>query len=116
VADPENSSGSYIAFYPRHSSAAENNLYLDELYGLNMDSTDLVIMSACETGAGQLLGSEGVISLSRGFTYAGCLSIVNSLWKADDQATADILKRFHAYLQEGYSKSKALQMAKLDYY
>lgn len=115
VADPENSSGSYIAFYPRHSSAAENNLYLDELYGLNMDSTDLVIMSACETGAGQLLGSEGVISLSRGFTYAGCLSIVNSLWKADDQATADILKRFHAYLQEGYSKSKALQMAKLDY-
>jgi CHAT domain-containing protein len=115
VADINNSSGSYIAFYPGHKAAAEDNLYLDELYGLNMDSTDLVIISACETGTGQLIGSEGVISLSRGFTYAGCNSVINSLWKADDQATANILKRFHEYLQKGYDKSKALQQAKLDY-
>lgn len=115
VADINNSSGSYIAFYPNHKAAAEDNLYLDELYGLNMDSTDLVIISACETGTGQLIGSEGVISLSRGFTYAGCNSVINSLWKADDQATANILKRFHEYLQKGYDKSKALQLAKLDY-
>jgi CHAT domain-containing protein len=115
VADINNSSGSYIAFYPNHKVASEDNLYLDELYGLNMDSTDLVIISACETGTGQLIGSEGVISLSRGFTYAGCNSVINSLWKADDQATASILKRFHEYLQKGYDKSKALQQAKLDY-
>jgi hypothetical protein len=59
--------------------------------------------------------SEGVLSLTRGFAYAGCASIVNSLWKADDEATAAILHRFHGYLQKGYTKSKALRQAKLDY-
>ena len=115
MADANNSSASYIAFYPAKGLPADDNLYLDELYGLNMDSTDLVIISACETGTGKLMGSEGVISLSRGFTYAGCNSVINSLWKADDAATAAILQQFHVYLQQGYAKSKALQLAKLDY-
>jgi CHAT domain-containing protein len=115
MADINKSSASYIAFYPLKGQPPEDNLYLDELYGLNMDSTDLVIISACETGAGQLIGSEGVMSLSRGFTYAGCNAVINSLWKADDAATAAILKQFHIYLQKGYGKAKALQLAKLDY-
>jgi hypothetical protein len=59
--------------------------------------------------------SEGVLSLTRGFAYAGCASIVNSLWKADDEATAAILHQFHVYLQKGYTKSSALRQAKLDY-
>ena len=80
-----------------------------------MDATSLIIISACETGNGQLASSEGVLSLTRGFAYAGCASIVNSLWKADDEATATILHQFHQYLQKGYTKSKALQQAKLDY-
>lgn len=115
VADLGNPSGSYIAFYPGSGSPVENNLYLDELYGLNLDATELVIISACETGTGKLVGSEGLFSLSRGFTYAGSASVVNCLWKADDAATSAILKQFHAYLQQGYSKAKALQQAKLDY-
>jgi CHAT domain-containing protein len=80
-----------------------------------MDATQLIIVSACETGNGQLVNSEGVLSLTRGFAYAGCPSIVNSLWKADDAATSAILQRFHIYLQKGYTKSKALRQAKLDY-
>jgi CHAT domain-containing protein len=80
-----------------------------------MDATRLIIVSACETGNGQLVNSEGVLSLTRGFAYAGCPSIVNSLWKADDAATSAILQRFHIYLQKGYTKSKALRQAKLDY-
>jgi LPXTG-motif cell wall-anchored protein len=56
-----------------------------------------------------------VLSLTRGFAYAGCASMVNSLWKADDEATAAILHQFHIYLQRGYTKSKALRQAKLDY-
>jgi CHAT domain-containing protein len=62
-----------------------------------------------------LVNNEGVMSLSRAFVYAGCESTINSLWKADDRATSTILKQFHIYLQEGYSKSRALQQAKLDY-
>jgi CHAT domain-containing protein len=115
VANVQNAAGSFIAFYPRNGSVYEDRLYLEELYGLKMDVTKLVIISACETGDGELVNNEGVISLARGFAYAGCESSVNSLWKADDAATSEILKKFHFYLQKGYTKSKALQKAKVDY-
>ncbi len=113
--DPEDSKGSRIFFYPNGQTSDDDNLYLPELYGLNMDSTELVILSACESGKGETVDNEGIISLSRGFMYAGCASTVNSLWKADDESTAFILTRFHVYLERGISKSKALQKAKVDY-
>jgi CHAT domain-containing protein len=115
IADTGNSAASFIAFYPNTQQPAQDALYLEELYGLNMEGTQLIIISACETGHGQLVNSEGVLSLTRGFAYAGCASMVNSLWKADDAATAAILHQFHSYLQKGYTKSKALRQAKLDY-
>ena len=115
IADTANPSASFIAFYPQTQIPADDGLYLEELYSLNMDATQLIIISACETGNGQLVNSEGVLSLTRGFAYAGCASMVNSLWKADDEATSAILQQFHVYLQKGYTKSKALRLAKLDY-
>jgi CHAT domain-containing protein len=115
VADVENPSASYIAFYPENKSPAENYLYLEEIYTLNLDDSKLVIISACETGKGELVNNEGIISLGRAFAYAGCESSISSLWKADDKAAAAILQKFHEYLQKGYTKSKALQRAKLDY-
>jgi LPXTG-motif cell wall-anchored protein len=115
IADTGNSAASFIAFYPNAQQSANDALYLEELYGLQMEGTRLLIISACETGHGVLVNSEGVLSLTRGFAYAGCKSIVNSLWKADDAATAAILQQFHIYLQKGYTKSRALRQAKLDY-
>lgn len=115
IADTGNSAASFIAFYPQQQQPTQDALYLEELYGLNMEATRLIIISACETGNGQLVNSEGVLSITRGFAYAGCASMVNSLWKADDEATAIILHQFHQYLQQGYTKSKALRQAKLDY-
>ncbi|MFI5156226.1 MAG: CHAT domain-containing protein [Chitinophagales bacterium] len=113
--DVRNSAASFVAFYPAKGSKLEDNLYLEELYGLDMEKNRLMIISACETGQGELVANEGVISIARAFTYAGCPSVINSLWKADDQSTAAILNQFHYYLQKGFSKSKALQKAKLDY-
>ena len=55
------------------------------------------------------------MSFARAFLYAGCPSTINTLWKADDQSTAEILSRFYTYLDEGDSKSRALQKAKLDF-
>ena len=55
------------------------------------------------------------MSLARAFAYAGCASTINSLWKADDQATFMILRRFYVYLRQGETKARALQLAKLDY-
>jgi CHAT domain-containing protein len=115
MSDINNSSASYIAFYPRKKSLPDDRLFLEEVYSLNLDATQLVIISACETGKGEIVNNEGVISLARAFAYAGCLSTINSLWKADDKATSAILRQFHLYLQKGYTKSKALQQAKIDY-
>ena len=114
VARVSNPSASYIAFYPSGADGG-SRLYLDELYGLQLESVKLVIMSACETGEGKLVEGEGVLSLSRGFAYAGAQSIVTSLWKAEDHSTAFIVKKFHEYLREGRKKSVALQQAKIDY-
>ena len=102
---------SFIAFSPVNS---DYKLYAKEIYNLRLDSSELVILSACETGTGQLVRGEGLMSLSRAFTYAGCPNIITSLWKAEDKTTAYITKQLHYYLGKGYTKDKALQFAKLD--
>jgi CHAT domain-containing protein len=115
VSSLNNAAASFIAFYPAKHSRIEDCLFLEELYGLNLNATKLVIISACETGTGELVAKEGVISLSRAFAYAGCGSTINSLWRADDKATSFILQRFYVHLQKGETKARALQQAKLDY-
>lgn len=116
LADDQDPAGSYIAFYGK-SNAPDSSyrLYEKEIYNLALKDAQLVILSACETGAGKLVNGEGVFSLSRAFSYAGCRSVITSLWKADDQATAFIMQHLHQYLQKGYTKDEALQHAKLDY-
>jgi CHAT domain-containing protein len=115
VSSADNAAGSFIAFYPQTDTPIEDCLFLEELYGLDLNKTRLVVISACETGQGELVSNEGVISLARAFAYAGCSSSISSLWKADDQATSFILQRFYVYLEKGYKKSTALRQAKLDY-
>jgi len=115
VSSVDNAAGSFIAFYPQKDSPIEDCLFLEELYGLDMNKTKLVVISACETGQGELVSNEGVISLARAFAYAGCASSISSLWKADDQSTSFILRHFYVYLEKGYKKSTALRQAKLDY-
>jgi CHAT domain-containing protein/Tfp pilus assembly protein PilF len=107
---------SFIEFYG-HAGDPDtvHRLYEAEIYQLNLSAVHLVILSACETGNGQLVHGEGIMSLSRAFSYAGCGSVITSLWKADDEATMFITQRLHAYLQKGYRKDEALQKAKSDY-
>ena len=89
-------------------------LYTHELYNLRTKA-QLVVLSACETGVGALKMGEGTMSLARGFAYAGCPSIVQSLWKVDDKAGSDIMVFFHQYLKQGLSKDDALRQAKIQY-
>lgn len=102
---------SFISFYPEKN---EYKLFAQEIYDLDLDSTQLVVLSACETGSGQLVRGEGLMSLSRAFAYAGCPNIITSLWKADDKTTAFITRRLYHYLEKGHTKDKALQQAKKD--
>jgi len=104
---------SSIIFFPSGADSSYR-LYAQEIYNLRLDSVQLVILSACETGAGQLIRGEGLMSLSRAIAYAGCPNVVTSLWKAEDKTTAFITGRLHYYLRKNYSSDKALQQAKLD--
>jgi len=106
-----------------HASASQDNpwiafnnskLSLDELY-LTENVADLVVLSACDTSLGTLETGEGVMSLSRGFFYAGAKSTVSSLWSVDDKSTQLILASFYKYMALGKSKAGALQQAKIDY-
>jgi len=115
-ANDKNPLESFIAFYPQQNSTAlQYRLYEPEIYNLRLNNSSLIILSACETGKGQLINGEGLMSLSRAFSYAGCPSVITSLWKAEDNATAYLTQKLYFYLQKGYAKDEALQKAKLDY-
>lgn len=116
VMDAGNPSQSYIAFYPDDTARRESfKLYLNELYNLNLDSARLMLLSACETGVGKFTAGDGVMSLSRGVLYAGCPSVVTTLWPANDQSTAYIINHFYRYMDEGRDLTTALRLAKLDF-
>jgi CHAT domain-containing protein/tetratricopeptide (TPR) repeat protein len=107
---------SYIAFAPwQKNSSDEYLLYAGEVYDMHLPQNRLLVLSACETGTGSLVRGEGIFSLSRAFAYAGCTNVITSLWKADDEATAHIMKGLHRYLNEGMAPAEALQSAKIDY-
>jgi CHAT domain-containing protein/tetratricopeptide (TPR) repeat protein len=92
----------------------DSTLYLPEVYGLRLQP-DLLVLSACETGAGKLLKGEGALSLARGFQYAGARNIIFSLWKVNDQSTASLISSFYQHYADDKPKSLALKQAKLDY-
>lgn len=86
-------------------------LRLHEIYNLNLPA-ELVVLSACETGLGKDVKGEGLISLTRGFMYAGARRVLVSLWPVDDPATAELMKRFYrGMLKENLSPAKALRQA-----
>ena len=72
---------------------------------------DLVTLSACETGTGRALGGEGLVGLSRAFQFAGARSLLVSLWRVDDAATAALMRRFYTHLAGGAPKDEALRRA-----
>lgn len=93
---------------------ADEPIINQELFNLNL-SADMAVLSACNTGSGQLVKGDGVMSLSKGFIHAGCPSALVSLWSVDDYSTSEIMISFYKYLKKGQSKDKAIRNAKLEY-
>lgn len=105
---------SSIAFSPEKNGMEDGLLHTLELFDMRLDA-QLAVLSACNTGKGKIQRGEGIMSLARGFMYAGCPSIVMSLWAVDDAASATIMEEFYRQLSKGRSKDDALRTAKLAY-
>jgi CHAT domain-containing protein len=87
-------------------------LQLHDIYKLDL-SSDLVVLSACNTGLGEDIQGEGLVGLTQGFLHVGAKSVIASLWRVDDRATSELMQRFYrAMFDDGLSPAAALRDAK----
>jgi hypothetical protein len=96
---------------------AENDgrLEVHEVYSLDLaTSTDLVVLSACQTDVGAVSAGDEVVGLNRAFLFAGTPTVIASLWNVDDAATTLLMEKFYGHLRAGASKAQALRQAQLD--
>ncbi len=115
VGDTVNALKSRLIFRNDTDTLEDGSLYAYEIYDMNLEKSRLAVLSACESGIGKQQAGEGLMSIARGFTYAGCLSQVISLWKVEDKVSAQIMADFYRHLSSGEPVDGSLRMAKLDY-
>jgi CHAT domain-containing protein len=102
-----------LLFSPAGDSGQEDGiLYAGETYNLKLDA-DLLVLSSCQSGVGKMVRGEGVMSITRGFFYAGARNIVVSLWRVYDKQTAQLMKEFYKNILDGEEYARALRKAKL---
>jgi len=85
-----------------------------EIYNMKLNSS-LTVLSSCSSGYGKIQPGEGVQSLARGFAYAGCPSILMTLWEVGDLSTVTMMTDFYKYLNKHLTKPQALRESKLNF-
>ncbi|HZI16651.1 MAG TPA: CHAT domain-containing protein, partial [Myxococcus sp.] len=104
-------SGVSPAAPPPPDNALETAL---ELTGLDLWGTQLVVLSACDTGRGDVKPGQGVYGLRRAFLVAGAETVVMSLWKVNDETTRSLMEAYYRHLLAGKGKATALREAMLE--
>jgi CHAT domain-containing protein/Tfp pilus assembly protein PilF len=119
VENPFLRSGIILAgFNKRNESKGDRDdgvLTAQEFTGINLRGTKLVVLSACETGKGDIRAGDGVYGLRRALTIAGAESQVISLWSVADEETKDLMVKFYKNLNAGMGRHEALRQAQLDF-
>jgi CHAT domain-containing protein len=107
-------SGIVLSLVDKEGNPHDGFLRLQDIYNLKLPA-ELVALSACQTGLGKEIKGEGLIGLTRGFMYAGAPRVVASLWKVDDRATSELMKRFYQGMlgPEALRPAGALRQAQL---
>ncbi len=94
-----------------HLLLADGKLPVSDVYNLKLAQSELVVLSACDTLLGKQSRGDDIIGLTRAFMYAGAPSVIASLWKVEDLATAEFMAVFYKYLAKGTGKAQALRVA-----
>jgi CHAT domain-containing protein len=107
-------SGIVLSLFDQQGNSQNGFLRLRDIYNLKLPA-DLVVLSACSTALGKDVKGEGLVGLTRGFMHAGAAGVVASLWKVDDEATAELMKHFYtALFKKGLPPAAALRDAQLE--
>lgn len=114
IIDDDEPMNSKLVFSPGADTLEDGLLHTYELYNMELHA-QLACLSACNTGFGQLKSGEGVVSLAKGFFYAGVPNVMMSLWSVPDISTSEIMTYFYEELKNGAGKADALRNAKLKY-
>jgi CHAT domain-containing protein len=114
LADSSNSKYSYMMFDTRSDTLNDGKLYNYEI-SLSRIVSPMVVLSACNSGTGNLYHAEGLMSIARGFMLAGASSVIKTGWAVNDETSASIITRFYYHLSKGKPKDKALRLAKLEF-
>lgn len=110
--DMVNPMSSAIALSPSKSAdASDAFLQAWEILNEPRLHADLVVLSACDSGRGEAMQSEGIIGMTRAFQAAGVRSVISSLWHVSDESTKDLMVEFHQELRSGNTKDEALRRA-----
>lgn len=112
IHDNENPKYSGILLGRDESDDEDGLLQSHEIFSLNLNA-DLVVLSSCFSGFGEIDPNEGNLGIYRSFLIAGARSVIISLWNVEDESTSILFEKFYGYLMEGKSKSESLRLAKL---
>ena len=113
IANQKEPDDAALVLLPSPAQSEDGFLHAAEIVMLNLH-TDLVVLSACDTGVGALEGEEGVANLARAWLLAGSRHVISTLWSVDDTFSLFLMKRFYAHLSEDISPLHALTLAKRD--
>jgi CHAT domain-containing protein/predicted negative regulator of RcsB-dependent stress response len=107
-------SGIMLSMFDGQGRPQDGFVRLHDIYRLRLPA-ELVVLSACSSALGRQVSGEGLVGIVRGFMYGGAKRVVASLWKVDDEATGELMRRFYAgMLQRGLTPAAALRAAQLE--